>query len=801
MHEMGTVRMLARSELRGRWRSTLLLAVLVGLIGALVLAAAAGARRSDTALDRFNAFSRTSDLEVSVGFPTAAQLDAFRRSPGVGAFARLHGYSLGVSAYPDLALAAPVDRTFGDIVDRSRVISGRQANPRAPGEITIGESLAADLHLHVGSVLDATSYTQQQIDDGFSGKQVGGPAGPRVQLRVAGIVRRPLDLGVRASSGGVVVLTTAFNDVYGKRVGLYTDVLRVRARTPADLPRVESAARKIFGKALTFQEQPLGIETEGARNAIDVLTLTLWIFAGVAALAGVVAIGIVLTRDIMRSSLDPLTLRGLGITRRQAVIASASRAVIVAVGGAVTALLVAIALSPRLPVGLARRADPDVGVHADWAVLGLGAALIVVLVLGIAFVAAWRAIHSTARQRSDQRRRASSTVEIATRAGLRPAATNGLRMSLEPGRGNSSVPVRSGIAGAILGIAGVTAVLVFAGSLTHLVDTPRLAGWVWNLRAEVPTSADKHAVCVDSDEYGLSRVRGVESVAAVCTQGIQIDGRAVSVWGLENLRGDAAPEVVAGRAPEKPDEVALGAVTLRAAHKHVGDRVTASQQGGTRTYRVVGRVVLPTIDEPQPLADSALFTAAGLAPILQKGANETHYLLVSYAPGTSVPAIRRALTADRRVQNVSARPAAAPVEIERVRQINAFPAVLALLLAILALVAVGHTLVTSVRRRRHELAVFKTIGFRRGQIGAAVAWQATTVAVIGLVVGIPVGLVIGRLVWRAVANSLGIAVVTSVPVWWLVGLAVATLVLVNVVAFLPARAAARTKPAVALRAE
>jgi ABC-type lipoprotein release transport system permease subunit len=801
MHEMGTVRMLARSEVRGRWRSTVLLAVLVGVVGALVLAAAAGARRSDTALERFNAFSRSSDLEVSVGFPTPAQLDEFERSAGVAAFARLHGYSLGTAKFPELAMATPVDGAMGDVVDRARVISGREADPHAPTEITIGEGLASSLHLQVGSVLHATSYTQQQIDEGFSGKQVGGPAGPGVQLRVVGIVRRPLDLGVRSSSGGVVLLSPAFNEVYGKRVGIYTDVLRVRAQTPADLPRVESAARRIFGKAYTFQEQPLGIEAEGARNAIDVLTLTLWIFAGVAALAGAVAIGIVLTRDVMRSSLDPLTLRGLGITRRQVITASAARAVIVAVGGAVAALLLAIALSPRLPVGLARRADPDVGVHADWAVLGLGAALIVVMVLGIAFVAAWRVIHTTAQQRGDQRRRASSTVEIATRAGLRPAATNGLRMALESGRGNSSVPVRSGIGGAILGIAGVTAVLVFAGSLTHLVDTPRLAGWVWNLRAEVPTSADKHAVCVDSDDHGLSGIRGVEAVAAVCTQGIEIDGRAVAVWGLENLRGDAAPEIVAGRAPETPDEVALGAVTLRAAHKHIGDRVTASQQGGTRTYRVVGRVVLPTIAEAQPLADSALFTVAGLAPILQKGNNETHYLLVSYAPGTNVPTIRRALTADRRVRNVSARPAAAPLEIGRVRQINAFPAVLAALLAILALVAVGHTLVTSVRRRRRELAVFKTIGFRRRQIAAAVAWQATTVGVIGLVVGIPVGLVIGRLVWRAVANSLGIAVVTSVSVWWLVGLAVATLALVNVLAFLPARAAARTKPAVALRAE
>ena len=141
--------------------------------------------------------------------------------------------------------------------------------------VSLGDFSKLPLY-RVGEMDQLSSYDRTGgNDDGFSGKQVGGPAGPRVQLRVAGIVRRPLDLGVRASWGGVVVLTTAFNEVYGKRVGLYTDVRRVRARTPADLPRVESAARKIFGKALTFQEQPLGIETEGARNAIDVLTLTL----------------------------------------------------------------------------------------------------------------------------------------------------------------------------------------------------------------------------------------------------------------------------------------------------------------------------------------------------------------------------------------------------------------------------------------------------------------------------------------------------------------------------------------------
>ena len=566
-------------------------------------------------------------------------------------------------------MAAPVDGAMGNIVDRSRVISGRQVDPSAPDEITVGEGLAASMHLGLGSVLESNSYSPQQMRDGIAGKQVGAPAGPHVRFHVVGVVRRPLDLGVRAASGGVVVMSRAFNDSFGNAVGTYTDVLRVRADSAADVPRVEAAARRVFGRAQTFQEQPLGLESEGARNAIDVLTLTLWIFAGVAALAGAVAITITLSRDITRSSFDPRTLGALGVTRRQTIAAGAARAGIVAVGGAVVAAVVAVVLSPRFPVGIARRADPDLGVHADWVVLALGTATVAATVLAVALVAAWRTARAPAPGHAERRRRASRTVEIASRIGFRPAATSGLRMACEPGRGTSAVPVRSGIAGAVFGIAGVTAVLVFGASLTHLVRSPSLAGWTWNLRAEVPTSANPNVLCVDRDDHGVARVSGVEAVAAVCITSLQIDGRAAQVWGLENLHGDVAPEIVAGHAPRSADEVVLGAATFRAVKKHIGDSVHTSGYG-TRTYRVVGRVVFPSVGEVQPLADGALFTADGVRPLLRKGGNESHYLLVKYEPGANGEAIERALARQPQVRNVSSRPDITSVEVGRLGQID-----------------------------------------------------------------------------------------------------------------------------------
>jgi hypothetical protein len=56
--EVSAVWLRTTAQLRGRARVTLLLAVLVGLAGGMVLAAVAGARRTDAALPRFLAYDR-----------------------------------------------------------------------------------------------------------------------------------------------------------------------------------------------------------------------------------------------------------------------------------------------------------------------------------------------------------------------------------------------------------------------------------------------------------------------------------------------------------------------------------------------------------------------------------------------------------------------------------------------------------------------------------------------------------------------------------------------------------------------
>src|SRR5258706_6958975 len=177
---VGAVRMLAGLEIRRRWRRVVVLTLLVGVVGAVVLSSAAGARRSDSALARFNASSRSANLELTVGHPTAAQLRAFGGVEGVDSFARLNTTAIRFPGAPELqAVGAALDTRFGTVVDRARIVAGRGANPSAVDEVTIGEALAAQLHLGVGDHLYGEAESVEQVASFFAaGDARRAPPGP-----------------------------------------------------------------------------------------------------------------------------------------------------------------------------------------------------------------------------------------------------------------------------------------------------------------------------------------------------------------------------------------------------------------------------------------------------------------------------------------------------------------------------------------------------------------------------------------------------------------------------------------------
>src|SRR5437764_14031486 len=98
--------MLAGLGVRRRWARVIAITVMVGVVGGIVLSTIAGARRTESALARFNASSRAGDLELFVGDPTPSQLSGFAGVHGVDSYARLRGAALTIPSAPRLQAIA-----------------------------------------------------------------------------------------------------------------------------------------------------------------------------------------------------------------------------------------------------------------------------------------------------------------------------------------------------------------------------------------------------------------------------------------------------------------------------------------------------------------------------------------------------------------------------------------------------------------------------------------------------------------------------------------------------------------------
>ena len=128
-----------------------------------------------------------------------------------------------------------------------------------------------------------------------------------------------------------------------------------------------------------------------------------------------------------------------------------------------------------------------------------------------------------------------------------------------------------------------------------------------------------------------------------------------------------------------------------------------------------------------------------------------------------------------------------------------FPLILGAMLAAFGAATLAHFLVVSVARRRREASLLKVLGFVRTQITSLVSWQATTVALVGVVVGVPLGVIVGRAVWLAFANDLGAVPLAVVPIW-LIGVVIAGVIVVaDLLALGPGLAAAQARPGQFLR--
>jgi len=412
-----------------------------------------------------------------------------------------------------------------------------------------------------------------------------------------------------------------------------------------------------------------------------------------------------------------------------------------------------------------------------------------------------------------ERERASTVARVATSSGLPPAAVTGIRFALEPGVGRNSVPVRSAILGAVLAVVVVIATITFGSSMNTLVSHPALYGWNWS------ADIDGGGGLGDVPAHNVARLLNADPLVGGWTgvyySTLQIDGVNVPVMG-GSPGASVGPPLLSGHAFDASNQVVLGASTLAQLHKHVGDTVTVGAPGtGLTTLRIVGTATMPSIgvvgSSHLEMGSGALLSYTLIPPkarnvfdVPQTGPNA---VLVRFKAGTNPAAGFASLQSIVRKNSQikgdggSVLAVQRPAEILNYRTLGTTPTILGVALAAGAVIALGLTLVTSVRRRRTDLALLKSLGFTRRQLAAAIAWQASVAVVIGCLIGIPLGIALGRSLWDLFVHQINAVPDPTIPTWSIVLIGVGAVILANVVAAIPGRIAANTPTAQLLRSE
>ena len=783
-----------RAELRRRWRAWLALALIVGAFAGVVEAAAAGARRTDAAYPSLLAWSDAPDVLL---YSFAGQSATFGRFsaraaanlPQAEKSAILVSYNVATPAA--VQVIAPETTIVPSRFWHRRILSGRLPDPARPGEVNISFTLAQAAHLGTGDTLHVRMVTS-------AGRTVP------MSFRIVGVDAAPAEFPPQTGTGtDVVWATPAFYRAHESGLDMSSGVaLRLR-HGAADLPAVQRELSRLAGGKFV-QVYPLAAQAVNTEHSIHLQAVALWLVAGLLAMISLLVLWQLLARMSFLDSVEYRTLRVLGISRHTLLAIGLLRAAMIGVAGAAAGALAALAVSPALPVGLARVAEPYPGVHADGLVFGLGLVAAVLVTVAATAWPTWRAASADPVHPAPASAASPRKPQFSARltAGIRSVtAMLGIRLALQPGAGRTAVPVRSTVASAVVGVAALTGALVFSASLGHLLATPRLYGVTWD--AFVSNTQQRG---IGEAVHSLARRPSVTAWSAGYS-GFPLSIRGVRADGIAMLPGHHAallPVTLQGHLPRGPGEIAVGERTLAAIHARVGQTIKVSL-GGFRPglLRIVGAAVFPTMSDVLGLGQGATLTVAGLRRLLPPGlpAPPLDTLLVRFRPGASGPFELNAFAARAaRLGPFAVQGPATPTDLVNFGRVQQLPLLLGIALSLLALVTIVHLLLTSVRRRRRDFAVLRSIGFTRGQVRRTISWQACTLTGVSLALGIPAGIVCGRVAWQLFAGQLGIMPVVVLPVI-LVLVVPAALALAVAVAAVPGESAARARPAELLRSE
>ena len=708
--------------------------------------------------------------------------------------------------------------------DKVTVVAGHMANPKTINEFVATAAAEKLMHWHVGQHIPMGLYVDN-ADDSTSPAALKHP----VEKFVADLV-------------GTVVF---YDDVTQDEVDRYPTWLlfgpkatapldkgdqyvdyALKLRPGASVAQVENEFVKAVPPNVTYTLHETSIDESQVNSSVRPEALAFGVFGALVLLSTLLVALQLIARQLRVARDEQATLRALGASRRSIIVDVVSGSLAAIVVGTVVAVVVSFLLSPLSPIG---PVGPLLGgrYHFNVEVLLPCVGVLLVGSLSGAIVLAVRSAPGR-RQASTYRASSPAIVRTATNLGLPASAVAGLHFAFESGRGRRAAPIRSVLVGVALAVTLIGTTLTFGAGLSTLVSHPALYGWSWDYAL-----TNTGGGIAPQSLAALSKSPYVAAWSGVTFADVDIDGQTVPAM-LQNSNARVSPPLLSGHEVRAKNQIVLGEATLAALHKRIGQSVTLSYGSKAQAPAylppmqdtIVGTATLPAIGRAQVLhtslgsgavLDADVITSALKTALLSNLiVSDLDMVLVRMTPGAThaegLSAMRQAARAGDRAYaalpndegggvSMAVLPVQYPAEIINYRSIGDTPVLLAMGFALGVAGAFAFTVVASVRRRRRDLALLKTLGFTRRQLSACIAWQSSASVLTGLVIGIPLGIVIGRWLWLTFAREIYAVPSATIPTLSLVVLGVTAMVLANVVAFFPGRAAARTGAAVAFRSE
>lgn len=746
----------ARSQRGSRRVAVIALGVVIGIASAVSMSLIAGARRSSSVVNRFFAAAPHYDMTV---YSQTLERSAVLSLPGVKR-AESSGYIATNVVDATGAVIAGIDGYTADLTSTPdptlRVLKGSVPDASDPLQVAVNEIFARNFHSKVGDRVRLRMFGLDQQESVEQG--IYDPTGPTYVVTITAIVRPPSDIAhdeprtstSRFKGSGILLSYDFWEQHHSEFLDFGQQYLLVLADGASGVPAVTAALPSLvgpgeeppivspderFGRRASYAT-PVGLETT--------TLLALGIGIAIAALATMV---LLLRTEQRFHDRDTPGLRALGFSATQLAAVAALRTLPAALASGTVAMVGAIALSSRYPIGIGRQLEVHAGLQVNVAVVVIGTLVTVMLVAGVSMIAgrSWRrTTGATASRFTIPRwlRRVGAPTEVAL----------GAHLAFESPKGRRSVITLQGVFGGVVALVMIGAVSAWVGGVDSLYGTPARHGWVWDAAIGntnfplLPETADRLA----------ADARITEQTRAAFGQ-VTLGGVSSEVFAID-ASGTAPPMIVDGRLPTGPHEVAIGTRMLHRLAVHVGDTVTMSLTNGEFDIgdptpdvkmTVVGTTVAPMFGESD-VGDVSVVT---LDAIRDAGGDPSLRFVMARFAGADRKGISaqldKELTEDLLTDIIPAR----IVNMHGVRDVPLLGIAFA---AVLGAIILAYVIVAGTRTHRRELAVLRAIGLENRRVRRVVLWQGALTAVVMVAIGLPLSLVAGSVLWRRVASDTGV---------------------------------------------